>query len=65
MAKNKIKVYENDAYVTMEHCFPSGMYMVKIVSPQGNHHDKILCDTYGAAMDYWRSFNKVAKNLWK
>jgi hypothetical protein len=56
----KVKYYEKtDSIVTMEKLFPSGYYLVEL---SGKSRDKIKCDNYKIALDYFRSFCKIAKN---
>lgn len=56
----KIKEYKN-GYATFDRLFPSGMYLVQLY--KGSEMvDKIRCDTYKMAMQYFQSFAKIAKN---
>ena len=56
----KIKEYKN-GYATFEQLFPSGMYLVQCY--KGSElSDKIRCDTYRAAMEYFKAFAKIAKS---
>jgi hypothetical protein len=56
----KIKDYKN-GYATFERLFPSGMYLVQVY--KGSElADKIRCDSYKAAMEYFKAFAKIAKN---
>lgn len=57
----KSKLYKNDAFVTFEKL--NGFYLVQLRAPNGELHDKIRCDDYRAAMDYWKSFNAIARNM--
>jgi hypothetical protein len=55
----KIKEFKNGNYVSFEknHAF----YVVKVY--KGTElHDKILCDSYQGARNYFRAFKAVAKN---
>jgi hypothetical protein len=55
----RIKEYKN-GYVTFEKLFPSGMYLVQCY--KGSElFDKIRCDSYKAAMEYYKAFSRVAK----
>ena len=56
----KIKEYRN-GYATFEKLFPSGMYLVQCYVGT-ELHDKIRCDDYRTALDYFRSFSLIAKN---
>lgn len=56
----KIKYYGN-GYATFERMSPSGMYLVQLY--KGSElEDKMRCDTYRAAMEYFQSFAKIAKS---
>jgi hypothetical protein len=55
----RIKEYKN-GYATFERLFPSGMYLVQLY--KGSEiADKIRCDTYKAAMEYYKAFAKIAR----
>lgn len=57
---NRIKSYKN-GYATIEKLFPSGYYLVQCY--KGSElHDKIRCDDYRTAMDYYKTFSLIAKN---
>lgn len=56
----KIKEYKN-GYITLEKLFPSGMYLVQCYIGT-ELHDKIRCDDYRTALDYFRCFSGIAKN---
>ena len=56
----KLNIYPNGS-VSMEQLFPSGMYLVQ--GYKGTElFDKVRCDDKKMAMDYFRSFCKIAKN---
>ena len=57
----KIKEFKNGAYtiLTKEN---HGYYLVKLYSSVGELKDKMLCDTYKGALDYFKSFSLIAKN---
>ena len=56
----KIKYYGN-GYATFERMSPSGMYLVQLY--KGTElEDKMRCDTYRSAMEYFKSFAKIAKS---
>jgi hypothetical protein len=57
---NKIKVFDKGS-ASVERLFPSGMYLVKCYTGQ-ELHDKVMCDTYMRAMEYFRAFCRIAKN---
>lgn len=37
------------------------LYEVFVRNARGDIHDKIRCDDYRSAMDYWKVFNAIAK----
>lgn len=55
----KIKTYKN-GHTVFERLSPSGMYLVKVYLGS-ELHDKVRCDTYRAAMEYLRAFNRIAR----
>jgi hypothetical protein len=57
---NKVKVFDKGS-ASIERLFPSGMYLVQCYTGH-ELHDKIRCDTYRAALDYFRAFCRIAKN---
>lgn len=57
----KYKLHKNDAFVTFEKS--EFWYEVRLRAPNGELYDKVRCDDYRSAMDYWKSFNLIAKNL--
>jgi hypothetical protein len=56
---SKIKVFSN-GYATLERLFPSGMYLVQCYVGT-ELHDKICCDDYRSALEYYKSFQAIAK----
>ena len=56
----KIKSFKN-GYATFEKLFPSGFYLVECYIG-AELHDKVRCDDYRDAMDYYKSFALIAKN---
>ena len=58
----KIKEYKK-GYATFEQLFPSGMYLVQLYKGS-EMADKIRCDIYKGAMEYFKAFAKIAKNYW-
>lgn len=57
--KPKAKVYSNDWSTYMEQ---SGwLYVVYVRNARGDVHDKVRCDDYRSALDYWKAFNAIAK----
>lgn len=57
----KIKEFKSGAYtiLTKEN---HGYYLVKLYSHAGELKDKMLCDTYRGALEYFKSFSLIAKN---
>ena len=56
----RIKVYKN-GHASMERLSPSGLYLVQVYIGT-ELHDKIRCDDYRAALDYYRAFQSIARN---
>ena len=56
----KVKVFKN-GHTTLEKLSPSGMYLVKVYVGT-ELRDKVRCDDYRMACEYWRAFNRIAKN---
>jgi len=56
----KIKTFKN-GYSTLEKLFPSGMYLVQCYVGS-ELRDKVRCDDYRTALDYYKSFSLIAKN---
>ena len=59
----KIKEYKNGAWTVFDRVMPSGYWLVKLYRPDGNLEDKILCDDYINAMNYFKSFNLIARGM--
>ena len=56
---SKIKVFSN-GYATLERLSPSGMYLVECYVGT-ELHDKIRCDDYHNALEYYKAFQAIAK----
>lgn len=56
----KLKSFDN-GYAVLEKLFPSGMYLVECYIGS-ELHDKIRCDDYHDALNYFESFSLIAKN---
>lgn len=56
----KVKVFDNGS-ATLERLFPSGMYLVQVYVG-AELHDKVRCDDYRRALEYFRAFCRIAKN---
>jgi hypothetical protein len=56
----KIANYKN-GHATMEKHPITGMYEVRCVV-NTELHDKVRCDTYTAAREYYAAFKRIAKN---
>jgi hypothetical protein len=54
----KIKTYKNGHTVFDK--TPTGFYLVKVYIGS-ELRDKVLCDTYRAALEYLRAFNQMAR----
>jgi hypothetical protein len=51
------------AWVNCESIRHNGFYAVMLIDPSGNIHDRIMTDDYKSALDYRRSFIKIANQL--
>jgi hypothetical protein len=52
-------MYRNDWSAMLE---KAGMwYCVQVRNAAGDIHDKVRCDDYRMALDYWRAFNAIAR----
>lgn len=58
--KPKIYISKNGASVFMEKLATSGLYLLILRSASGTVIDKTRCDTWGAALEYWKAFKKQA-----
>ncbi len=56
----KAKIFENGS-ATLERLFPSGFYLVQVYIGT-ELHDKVRCDDYRLALEYFRVFSRIAKN---
>jgi hypothetical protein len=56
----KIKEQKNGNYTTFER--ENGWYVVRLHKRSGELLDKMRCDTYRGACEYFKSFNLIAKN---
>lgn len=55
----KIKTFKN-GHASIERLFPSGMYLVQCY--KGTElADKVRCDSYRVACEYYRAFQAIAK----
>lgn len=57
----KIKKQKNGNYATLVK-FCHGGYVVRLYKCGGELLDKMRCDTYRGACEYFKSFNLIAKN---
>jgi hypothetical protein len=55
----KLKTYRNDWSAMLEKS--GAWYCVNVRNAAGDIHDKVRCDDYRMALDYWRAFNAIAK----
>lgn len=58
--QTKSKVYSNGWETYMEKS--SAWYLVNVRNAIGDVHDKVRCDDYRTALDYWKAFNAIARN---
>lgn len=58
--QTKVKVYRNEWCAVMEKKAP--WYQVTVRNSIGDVHDKVRCDDYRTALDYWKTFNAIARN---
>ena len=58
--QTKFKVYKND-WTTLLEKQAHGVYLVLVRNSAGDVYDKIRCDDYRTALDYWRAFNAIAR----
>lgn len=56
----KIKEQKNGNYTTFDR--ENGWYVVRLYKRGGELLDKMRCDTYRGACEYFKSFNLIAKN---
>jgi hypothetical protein len=56
----KIKVFSN-GYATLDRLHPSGMYLVQCYVGS-ELRDKVRCDDYRIARDYYKMFQSIAKS---
>ena len=59
--RDKFKLHRNGWSMSFEQQYHNGMITVKIRTAAGEIYDRIRCDNYRDAMDYWRAFNGIAK----
>ena len=58
--QTKSKLFRNDWFVQFE---KTGFwYVVQVRAASGELHDKVRCDDYRNACDYYRAFCAIAKN---
>jgi len=58
--QTKVKTYRND-WSTLLEKQAHGVYLVLVRNSAGDVYDKIRCDDYRMALDYWRAFNAIAR----
>lgn len=56
----KAKTYRNGWSVAMDKA--GSMYVIIVRNARGDVHDKMRCDDYHNARDYYRAFSAIAKN---
>jgi hypothetical protein len=62
MMKPKLKSYANGWTVYAEKGAYAGMYAVLIRTAAGEVYDRVRCDDYRMAMDYYKTFCNTARN---
>ena len=55
----RVATFRN-GHATFERLSPSGYYLVQVYIGS-ELHDKVRCDDYRMALDYWKSFKKLAR----
>lgn len=55
----RAKEYRNGWSVIMDKA--GAMYVVIVRNARGDVHDKMRCDDYRGALEYYRAFNAIAK----
>ena len=60
--KIRIKLYANNAYVLFERTIPNGYYDLRVYDRVGYLIDRVRCDDYKTALDYYKSFQAIARN---
>jgi hypothetical protein len=58
----KIKLYANGWSAHAEKGSYAGMYTVLIRTAKGDIHDRVRCDDYRMAMEYYKTFCNIARN---
>lgn len=58
--KTKCQTYLNGWCVIMDK--GNALYSVIVRNARGDVHDKMRCDDYRDALDYYRSFKAIARN---
>ena len=53
--------HKNGWSVSHEKLSPNGMFLVELRNASGGLHDKVRCDDYRMACDYFRAFKAIAK----
>jgi hypothetical protein len=49
-----------NGHATFERLIPSGYYLIRVYIGS-ELYDKVRCDDYRMALDYWKSFKKLAR----
>jgi hypothetical protein len=62
--KPRVKIYKNgwETYFCKTGEVPFPWWYVSVRNAAGEIHDKVRCDDYRAALEYFRAFNAIAKN---
>lgn len=57
----RCKTYKN-GWTAYFNPLPNGWYETYVRNASGDIHDRVRCDTYRAAMEYYKCFWMTAKN---
>lgn len=60
--REKFKHHPNGWSTAFEQQYHSGLITVTLRRSSGEVFDKVRCDDYRNALDYFRAFNTIAKN---
>ena len=55
----RVKIYKNGWSASLDKAGP--LYVAMVRNARGDVHDKMRCDDYRDACDYYRAFSAIAK----
>jgi len=58
--QTRVKLFNNGAFAVLEKT--GALWLTYARNPSGQIIDKMRCDTYTMALEYFRAFQAVAKN---